>query len=111
DVAPNADLVALEPDERVAGLCAGLPRTTLINARIEEAALETGRFDIIHSCHTLEHLASPLSVLRDHARSLRPSGLLVLDVPNVAVLDSHDIVEEWFIDKHLYHFSAVTLTA
>ena len=26
------------------------------------------------------------------------------------LLASDDIVEEWFIDKHLYHFSARTLT-
>ncbi len=111
NAAPNADLVALEPDERVAGLCAGLPRTELVVARIEDAPLETGRFDIVHSCHTLEHLASPLAVLRDHWRVLKPGGLLVLDVPNLAIIESHDIVEEWFIDKHLTHFSATTLTA
>ena len=111
NAAPNANLVALEPDERVAGLCADLPRTGLVCARIEDAALETGRFDIIHSCHTLEHVAAPLAVLRDHWRTLKAGGLLVLDVPNTAILDSHDIVEEWFIDKHLYHFSARTLIA
>ncbi len=34
----------------------------------------------------------------------------MLDAPNTALLASDDIVEEWFIDKHLYHFSARTLT-
>jgi hypothetical protein len=34
---------------------------------------------------------------------------LILDAPNIAFLDGDDIVEEWFIDKHLYHFSARTL--
>jgi 2-polyprenyl-3-methyl-5-hydroxy-6-metoxy-1,4-benzoquinol methylase len=31
----------------------------LVQARIEDAPLETGRFDIVHSCHTIEHLAEP----------------------------------------------------
>jgi SAM-dependent methyltransferase len=108
--APNAHLTAVEPDERVAASCAGLPRTQLIEARIEAVALEGGRFDVIHSCHTIEHLIHPLHTLRDHHRALKDGGLLILDAPNTALLAADDIVEEWFIDKHLYHFSARTLT-
>jgi SAM-dependent methyltransferase len=107
--APNADVLALEPDERVAFSCAGLDRTELLVSRIEDAALENERFDIVHSCHTIEHLAHPQSVLADHWRVLKPGGLLVIDAPNIAHLEEDDIIEEWFIDKHLYHFSARTL--
>jgi hypothetical protein len=35
---------------------------------------------------------------------------LVLDAPNIALIGADDIVEEWFIDKHLTHFSERTLT-
>ena len=89
--------------------CADLERTELIEARIEEAALETGRYDVVHSCHTIEHLAHPARTLADHWRVLKAGGLLVIDAPNTAILGNDDIVEEWFIDKHLYHFSARTL--
>ena len=109
DDASNATVLAMEPDERVAQSCADLDRTELLVSRIEDAALESGRFDIVHSCHTIEHLAHPQSVLADHWRTLKPGGLLVLDAPNIAHLDEDDIIEEWFIDKHLYHFSARTL--
>jgi SAM-dependent methyltransferase len=108
--APAAQITAVEPDERVAESCAGLDRAQLIAARIEDAALESGRFDIVHSCHTIEHLAHPARSLADHWRVLKDGGLLVLDAPNIAILGVDDIVEEWFIDKHLYHFSARTLT-
>jgi SAM-dependent methyltransferase len=108
--APNATITAVEPDERVAQSSEGLPRTTLIPSRIEDAALETGRFDVVHSCHTIEHLAYPMEVLEDHWRVLKPHGLLIIDAPNTALLGADDIVEEWFIDKHLYHFSKRTLT-
>jgi SAM-dependent methyltransferase len=110
DAAPRAQLTAVEPDERVAAACAGLPRTQLVQQRIEEVAVETGRFDVVHSCHTIEHLIHPARTLADHHRTLKPGGLLVLDAPNTALLASDDIVEEWFIDKHLYHFSARTLS-
>jgi 2-polyprenyl-3-methyl-5-hydroxy-6-metoxy-1,4-benzoquinol methylase len=109
EAAPNASIVAVEPDERVAEACASLERCELIEARIEDAPLETSRFDIVHSCHTIEHLANPALVLADHWRTLKPGGLLIVDAPNTAILDADDIVEEWFIDKHLYHFSARTL--
>ena len=107
--APNAHILALEPDERVVDSCKGLERTDSICSRIEDAALESGRFDIVHSCHTIEHLAHPQEILADHWRVLKPGGLLVLDAPNIAILGESDIIEEWFIDKHLYHFSARTL--
>jgi SAM-dependent methyltransferase len=107
--APNVFVTAVEPDERVAESCAGVPRTELVLGRIEDIALETARFDIVHSCHTIEHLADPKRVLDDHWRVLKPHGLLIIDAPNSAILEADDIVEEWFIDKHLYHFSKRTL--
>ena len=110
DAAPRAHLTAVEPDERVASSCAGLPRTQLVQQRIEEVAVETRRFDVVHSCHTIEHLIHPAHTLADHHRTLKDGGILVLDAPNTALLASDDIVEEWFIDKHLYHFSQRTLT-
>jgi SAM-dependent methyltransferase len=107
--APNAHLTALEPDERVVQSCGGLPRTEIIAARIEDTAIETGRFDVVHSCHTIEHLAHPARTLADHHRVLKDGGLLIVDAPNIEFLGHDDVVEEWFIDKHLYHFSARTL--
>lgn len=110
DKAKNAQMIAVEPDERYADLSAGLPRTKLIQARIEAVELKEGSMDIVHSCHTIEHLAHPFAVLKDHARVLKDGGLLVIDAPNIALIGGNDIVEEWFIDKHLYHFSHATLT-
>ena len=109
DAAPRARVTAVEPDERYADSCAGLPRTELMLSRIEDAALAEASFDIVHSCHTIEHLAHPFASLKDHARVLKPGGLLVLDAPNIALIGGDDILEEWFIDKHLYHFSETTL--
>jgi SAM-dependent methyltransferase len=110
DAAPNAAVTAVEPDERYADLSAGLPRTKLIQKRIENTALEAASFDIVHSCHTIEHLAEPFAALKDHARVLKDGGLLVIDAPNIALIGGSDILEEWFIDKHLFHFSHITLS-
>ncbi len=109
EAAPQAQVTAVEPDERYADSCAGLARTTLMQSRIENTALADASFDVVHSCHTIEHLATPFASLKDHARVLKPGGLLVLDAPNITLIGGDDILEEWFIDKHLYHFSETTL--
>jgi SAM-dependent methyltransferase len=110
DKEPTATITAVEPDERYADSVDGLPRTTLVQARTENTAFPDDCFDIVHSCHTIEHLGEAFAALKDHARVLKDGGLLVIDAPNTALLGSEDIVEEWFIDKHLFHFSARTLS-
>src|SRR5258705_795647 len=107
--APAAQLTCVEPDERVADSCGSLARAELVSARIEATHFPDDSFDIVHSCHTIAHLKSPLDVLADHWRTLKPGGLLIVDAPNVGLISADEIVEEWFIDKHLHHFSAVTL--
>ena len=109
--APNAQIVAVEPDERVVDSCKGLERVETIHARIENTNLPDAGFDIVHSCHTIEHLGHALSVLKDHHRVLKPGGLMVMDAPNADLIGGPDILEEWFIDKHLYHYSPGTLAA
>ena len=106
---PKAKIIGIEPDERVVGAWAGKPGFTWLNARLEDTRLEDEGFDVIYSCHTLEHLAHPRQALLAHRAQLSPNGYLLLEVPNVALLASNDIVEEFFIDKHLYHFSHRTL--
>jgi SAM-dependent methyltransferase len=110
EAAPRVALTALEPDERYADSSAGLERTELVQARTEHTHFDDARFDIVHSCHTIEHLGEPFAALIDHARVLKDGGLLVIDAPNTALIGGEDIVEEWFIDKHMFHFSARTLS-
>jgi SAM-dependent methyltransferase len=108
--APAAVLTCVEPDERVAASCASLRRAELMQMRIEETQFPDEAFDVIHSCHTIEHLASPAKTLSEHWRTLKPGGLLVIDAPNTALLGADDILEEWFTDENLFHFSRATLS-
>ncbi|MEZ5669623.1 MAG: class I SAM-dependent methyltransferase [Alphaproteobacteria bacterium] len=111
DAWPQAGLTAVEPDERVVADYAGMDGLTLHQRPVEEVPLPAAGFDLIHCSHTLEHLADPFAVLAALARALAPGGVAYLEVPNLDTIDRADLVEEWFIDKHLYHFSPATFAA
>lgn len=107
---PKARMIGIEPDARAAATWAGKPGFTWLNARVEDTRLEAEGFDLVHSCHTLEHLKSAREALSAHRAALAPSGYLFLEVPNIASLSARDIVDEFFCNEHLYHFSARTLS-
>lgn len=109
--APKVAATAVEPDERVLEAYGNHPQIKLVNERIENAALGEGQFDLIYHCHTLEHQARPVASLQAICRSLTDEGVMFLEVPNISFLEGGNIVEEWFIDKHLYHYSIETLSA
>jgi len=109
-VAPQASIVAIEPDSNIVGEYAQLQGVDLILHRIEQVSLTDNTFDLVYCGHTLEHLRSPLETLRQIQQSMVPEGFLFLEVPNLEFIGREDVVEEWFIDKHLYHFLPEHLT-
>ncbi len=106
---PKATIIGIEPNERLVAPWAHRPGFTWLNARFEDTRLEDEGFDLIYSCHTLERLKSAREALLAHRAALAPGGYLLLEVPNVARIAAADIVDEFFVDKHLYHFSRRTL--
>lgn len=78
--------------------------------RFEDCNLEDNWVDAITFIHTLEHLKSPREALKKAYAALKDWGWLLVIVPNMEyLLEQKDIVEELFIDKHLYHFAPTTL--
>lgn len=106
---PNAHIIGIEPDERLVANWARKPGFTWLHARFEDTRLEDEGFDLIYSCHTLERLMSAREALLAHRAALAAGGYLLIEVPNVARIAAPDIVDEFFADKHLYHFSRRTL--
>jgi len=105
----NIFVTAVEPDNIIAENFNKNINVKFINDRIENINFPDNEFDLIHSCHTLEHLFSPYSTFKEHYRNLKCNGILIIDIPNIELINNSDMIEEWFIDKHLYHFSIVTI--
>ena len=89
----------------------------LADARYEEAS-----FDVVTCWHVLEHVTDPTRTLEEARRILKPSGLLVIAVPNVNDLvmqAAYRVVKGRPLrlftrgerEIHLFHFSAETLQA
>jgi len=53
----------------------------IVTGTLEDAHLEAGSFDVVHSNHVVEHLDDPVRTLGIASRLLKPTGVLVIEVP------------------------------
>lgn len=84
----------------------------VICGTLESAPIEPESMDAITFWHSLEHIADPTSAVRTAYRLLKPGGILLVQVPNVASLERHFLRDRWSgwdLPMHLHHFSPRTL--
>ena len=104
DHTPSVGLLAVEPDGEIVETYAGDSRIDLRISRMEHLVLESASIDLAFCFHTLEHAESALEMLRQIREALRPDGRLFLEVPNLHLIGDPDVAEDFFIDKHSFHF-------
>jgi len=103
---PDYQVVGIEPDTRITE--AYNPNVDLQHTRIEHFPVNA-KYDLIYCCHTLEHVDSASDTLKKIKDLMSPNGYFYLDIPSLGVLGKPDTVEEFFIDKHTYHFDSKVL--
>jgi predicted SAM-dependent methyltransferase len=80
----------------------------------DDADFPDRSFDVVTFWHVFEHLSSPHQALQKVSRVLKPDGLLVIAVPDIAGLQARLFKRNWFhldVPRHLFHFSLDTLSA
>ena len=80
-----------------------------IGVQSTESELAPSSFDTISLWHVLEHLPHPESSLATYRALLKPSGLLVVAVPNFESHDSIHYQQDWAaldVPRHLWHFTS-----
>jgi SAM-dependent methyltransferase len=86
----------------------------LQQAGIHEAAVPPGSLDAATLWHVLEHLDEPGAALDRIGGWLRPGGLLVIGVPNLASVQARAGGPRWFhldVPRHRTHFTVAGLHA
>ena len=69
-------------------------------------------FDAVTMWNALEHVHQPRETVRAANRALRPGGILVVGVPNIASWAFEQFRERWYplkVPRHLTHFTPNTL--
>jgi 2-polyprenyl-3-methyl-5-hydroxy-6-metoxy-1,4-benzoquinol methylase len=107
--------VGIEPGH---SLVAGGRRTNclsdseLLQGTIPHAALSEDRFDLVCLIDVIEHVAEPVSFLRDAADRLSPGGLCMVVTPDVSSAAAKTLGKRWwhFRLAHVGYFDAHSMT-
>ena len=82
--------------------------------RVERAAFDAASpgtgFDLIYARHVIEHVATPVALLRAMAQALAPGGRVCLEVPSLDWILAQGQMQDFFYE-HCNYFPAASLAA
>ena len=102
-----AKYAAIEKDDLMLSLLHNLG-VPVLGSDVEELELPKRAYDLIYCSHTLEHLVSPRQTLMKLGEAITDGGRAFFEVPNFEIVVRSDFVEEFFLDKHAFHFTELT---
>ena len=104
----NWDILGIEPNDKAKGIAVG--KGIKFGDTIEK--LESNSFDVITMWHVLEHVPDVEHQVTELKRLLKPSGTIIIAVPNFKSYDAKYYKEFWAaydVPRHLWHFSKTAI--
>lgn len=104
----NWDILGIEPNDKAKGIAIG--KGIKFGDTIEK--LESNSFDVITMWHVLEHVPDVEHQVTELKRLLKPSGTIIIAVPNFKSYDANHYKEFWAaydVPRHLWHFSKTAI--
>ena len=104
----NWDILGIEPNDKAKGIALG--KGIKFGYTIEK--LESNSFDVITMWHVLEHVPDVEHQVAELKRLLKPSGTIIIAVPNFKSYDANHYKEFWAaydVPRHLWHFSKTAI--
>jgi len=83
-IGENFDAIGIEYEEKQCQLAKELYNVDLINRKIEDIYKDLihEEYDVINLHHVLEHVQSPMDILKVIKKLLAPGGIVLIEVPN-----------------------------
>jgi len=85
----------------------------IFHGELIEAKYPDSFFDVITMRHVFEHISNPKETLKELKRILKPSGFLIIDVPNSKSLSYKVFKQNWSqldVPRHLFTYSSDNLS-
>ena len=102
------NIYAVEPDKKIIEY-ENIEKFNVINKSIEDVKFDSNlKFNFIYCSHTLEHLNEFRILFNLFDKHLHEDGKIFIDIPNIKFIENKSVVEEFFIDKHTFHFSKLS---
>jgi len=102
----NFKITGIEPDlKNVAHLKKILKKSKIIQSSIEELNIDE-KFNLIWMSHVFEHLADPISFLKNIQKNMNHDSILFLEVPSVTKKNDY---RKFTTNPHAYNFSGISL--
>ncbi|KAF2514107.1 class I SAM-dependent methyltransferase [Flavobacterium zhairuonense] len=98
------NVIGIEPSDRAKNIA----KQKGISFVEETASLENNSFDVITMWHVLEHVPNLENQIQELKRLLKPTGTLIVAVPNFKSFDAKHYGEFWAafdVPIHFWHFS------
>jgi len=110
---PGWQVQGVELSATVAEMARTQHNLDVFTGTLEQAAFADASFDAVTMWDVLEHVHDPAGTVREIRRVLKPGGILVVRVPNLASWDAGFFKTTWAgldAPRHLYVFTPATLS-
>ncbi|MGH8093192.1 MAG: class I SAM-dependent methyltransferase [Chthoniobacterales bacterium] len=104
-------VVGLDYSKWAVDFCTGLGFETRQGSLIGQWQ-EAEVFDVIHCCHTIEHVPDPMAYLVEFYPLLKSGGQAMVAMPNYASIERLILRDNWgpfCLDSHLWQFAAAQM--
>lgn len=102
------NITGIEPSTKAKGIAINKG----VNFADSLSALESHSFDIITMWHVLEHVPNLEDYLTELKRLIKPSGTIIIAVPNFKSFDANFYGRYWAaydVPRHIWHFSKTAI--
>jgi SAM-dependent methyltransferase len=106
------DVHGIELSKESADYASKVQNLKVFHGTLEDAKYLDGQFDVVTLWDVLEHVPDPRAMLMEINRILSPSGVIVIQSPNMDSLmaaKGRDYWNWWLVPDHIYHFTPSTL--